>query len=900
MSKLKDIKIIIALVVISGISFYFLYTTIGTDLESNADTTLFEAIPSDTPMILEFNSFNKLQKELKSKTYSGELKDISIIQQLSKDFDLFNKFFYKDEINQQIVKDGQILCALQISKAQSVDFLYVAKHHTLKANLELLKDECLKDGNTYNSFVADGRTVHEVKFSNFEELSICIDGDLLLLSRHSFLIEKALGQLDDKTGNISRQQDFLEVRSKTGNNADCYMYLNFNTLPIFLSQFVKTEHLPEIEKMKNWGSWLGLDVRFLDGGFDINGYLFTNKKNIFFKTLKKERLTDNLTIAKALPDNTAFAMSFNSKNFKKFVNKKGTNTAIFKQYFLPWLGESVTYVITEPTNIDFEDNRFWVAKVDNYDLAVSALKRLSHENGALEDVNYPPHELHSFLIDDLFQPIFGAKFTPVRNPYYTFINEEYVVFANTASGLKRWLDKSDFNQSLAEDFDYQNFTKNFPQVANIYQYVDLSNAFQILATYLHEDLQGVLENDFENYEKIKPIAIHLIPYEDLQVVHIHANFDKKGKQPTSVVWRSELGAAAIIPPKVVKNHGTGESEIFVQDANFRVYLLNQNGTILWTKQLEGKILSDIFQIDFYKNKKLQYIFNTASKIHLLDRNGENVENYPHVLSSPATNGIFVIDYEGLLDYRIFVACEDGNIYGFLKRGEPLSGWSPQANVGLVHQPLQHFTINDLDYLVALNDVGLLYVFQRNGEMRLAPTDLGLKGQRINSLFNFDNINSNNKRVVAMDSKGKAYVANLRGNMFNLSMEAGKRENVKFCMEDLVGDDRKDYVVLSGADLWVNYYDSKRKFRNLYHKTLDNPQDDVFSLTSFDKGRAYIATVSKQEHQIFLMNNRLKIIQDFPLAGTTRFEITDFFGDGKKILTVANDNFIYVYRLSYLN
>ena len=119
------------------------------------------------------------------------------------------------------------------------------------------------------------------------------------------------------------------------------------------------------------------------------------------------------------------------------------------------------------------------------------------------------------------------------------------------------------------------------------------------------------------------------------------------------------------------------------------------------------------------------------------------------------------------------------------------------------------------------------------------------------------------------------------------------------MADIVGDIRKDYVLLSGQSLGVNYYDELGDFRKKYQITLPSIQDDLFPIQLPNQEKAYIATVSYLNNEIYLLDNKAEIIQDFPLAGSTRFEITDFFNDGKQILTVANDNMIYAYRLSFL-
>jgi hypothetical protein len=44
--------------------------------------------------------------------------------------------------------------------------------------------------------------------------------------------------------------------------------------------------------------------------------------------------------------------------------------------------------------------------------------------------------------------------------------------------------------------------------------------------------------------------------------------------------------------------------------------------------LDGRILSEIFQLDYYRNGKLQYLFNTENKLWVIDRNGNPVEKFP--------------------------------------------------------------------------------------------------------------------------------------------------------------------------------------------------------------------------------------------------------------------------------
>ncbi len=131
----------------------------------------------------------------------------------------------------------------------------------------------------------------------------------------------------------------------------------------------------------------------------------------------------------------------------------------------------------------------------------------------------------------------------------------------------------------------------------------------------------------------------------LLYTNLYANYLPTRENEPHTIWQSLLDSTVINKPALVKNHYTNEKELMVQDAKFNLYLINNSGRLLWKKPLDGKILGTIQQIDYYKNSKLQYIFNTKNKIYLLDRNGNNVDKYPVSLPVKATNGIAVMDYE---------------------------------------------------------------------------------------------------------------------------------------------------------------------------------------------------------------------------------------------------------------
>src|SRR5690606_8602915 len=103
------------------------------------------------------------------------------------------------------------------------------------------------------------------------------------------------------------------------------------------------------------------------------------------------------------------------------------------------------------------------------------------------------------------------------------------------------------------------------------------------------------------------------------------------------------------------NHNTKENELIIQDEANILYLINAKGTILWKKQLNEKITSPIYMVDAVKNKKYQMLFSTKHHIHLIDRNGKYLNNYPAKLPAEATSPLSLLDYDNDKDYRLFIA-----------------------------------------------------------------------------------------------------------------------------------------------------------------------------------------------------------------------------------------------------
>jgi hypothetical protein len=193
--------------------------------------------------------------------------------------------------------------------------------------------------------------------------------------------------------------------------------------------------------------------------------------------------------------------------------------------------------------------------------------------------------------------------------------------------------------------------------------------------------------------------------------------DKQAVNGMNATFEVKLDAPLRAAPWVVKNHKNQQLELLAQDANNTIYLIDNQGLILWKRSLGEPIMERVQQVDYLRNGKLQLLFNTKTKLHIIDRLGRNVDKFPIALRSPATAPVAVFDYDKSRDYRYFVPCQNGRILAYEANGKPLSGFSPAHTFGTIVQPLQHLRVKDKDYVV-LADQHRTYILDRKGNERV--------------------------------------------------------------------------------------------------------------------------------------------------------------------------------------
>jgi len=357
------------------------------------------------------------------------------------------------------------------------------------------------------------------------------------------------------------------------------------------------------------------------------------------------------------------------------------------------------------------------------------------------------------------------------------------------------------------------------------------------------------------------------------------------------VWESKLDSTVIMKPTLVTNHYSQEKEILIQDAANTLSLLNTTGRVLWSIQTDGAILSDIHQVDYYDNGKLQYLFNTRNSIHLVDRNGNYVERYPVKLRDDATNGVDLFDYDNDRQYRMFLACRDRKVYAYDLEGNIVPGWVFEKSEETVTRPVQHFRLGDKDYLV-FADAIRAYILDRRGNERVALKEILALSK--NNIFYLDmNIPGESPRLISTDNTGNVIGIDFEGNA-EMLVEHTATAGHYFRIQDLNLDGRPEYIYADNNKLEVLKPDGSV----LFTYEIENKIAFLPDIYEFSYNDLKIGITDNTANKIYLVNSNGSLYEGFPLKGCTRFSIGNFAGSGSRFnLVVGSENgFLYNYSI----
>ncbi|MBE9509789.1 MAG: DUF3352 domain-containing protein [Bacteroidetes bacterium] len=922
MSRKRLSLLLSALFIIVLITGYFLFYT-----KKDNKVDIFQAIPVDASLIIETGNLKGLISALHEENLIWkELTEIKKFKQFDNQLVFIDSLDREVKLAANIFRNNKIIISVHMIGRDGIDFLVLfnlpdrVKGKEVAETISEIYHDCTDTAKKYGN-----TEIHELKpngFNKSNSIYYAVKNNIFILSYSDILLESAIRQIDQPES-IKQSNGFRIVEKTAGHNVDANLYIQFRTFPRLVSQLFGGEYQNTASQLTHLANWAELDVNIKEEEILLNGFTYSNDSANNYLNIFSGQSAVNFEMDKVLPASTSVFIVYGindpqlfRKKYRNYLEREGLITAYqntlneiknkagyeLEEEFYAFLGKEVGFAMTDIKNVDKSQNSIVVIKTRSKSLAEESLKKFisgyckrtnqSYSNFVsyckIDDetkvpvYNSPVH----FIPEKLFGKIFGGS----AFPYFTFV-DNYLVFGNSFQSLSKIIHNNILQKTLHSDLHYREFADELSDRYNFYFYINIPRGHSQIANYLAKEVQEGWKSESKIVNKLHAFAIQFSESNSMLYNNVFLKYQPVYREEAQTVWQSLLDTSFTFKPQLLENHYTNNKEVFVQDHSNKIYLINSAGRVLWKLHLEGKIIGQVYQIDLYKNGKLQIIFNTREKLYLIDRNGNHVERFPVRLRFKATYGMSLFDYGNNRDYRIFIPGEDKKIYVYNKEGNIVSGWSFGHTETTIDSYIHHFRIGNKDYIVAADD-NRIYILDRKGNTRVKMMENIAVSENNDIILDIRSADAD-PRMVTTDKSGTVCFVYFNGKIEKEKIKDFSPEHF-FNYMDINGDGFFEYIYIDNKKLEVYSYSKSLLFSYSFDDIIEC-RPIVYTFSSTNKK---IGVVSEQTNKIYLFNNDGKLYKGFPVSGNTLYSIGRFKRNDRKynLIVGSKDNFLYNYSV----
>ncbi len=911
-----SIAILIILIIII-ITFFM-----GNDKEKPASAV--NAVPSDVSFILETNNFQKLLKKIKNNPnlYFNLLESVFLEKKLQ-EINFIDSLFENNKLAYKTLNEEKMIISGHIIEPGKMEYLFISKvnkkqHDKIKELLETL----FKSKYKIKSSVYDNANIYNVVFPDNKEYNFycSFHKNFFIFSFSQILTEKAIRRLNSDI-TLYANKNFNEIYNTSQRKGTASLFINYASLYDLFAEFFEDSFMNKLKLISNFAEWSAFDIDIKERELVMSGYTSVGYKSDYLEIFRNTTPVNSQMI-KIFPKKTSSFVILNignGFNFKKRYNnylsdnndiniyrKKTSN--FYKNFSLNENDNDIYELFHNEISIITEDinkngmlhNKFAFLEITNIEKVKKYFDKIIEKNAVKNKLNTKGFKTlytkfnKKYIINKLSDKkipyvFFGTIFENINSEYYTFI-EDYIVFGESRKAIKNLINSYEDNSTFIKKSQDAELINSLPDETNIFLYNNIFRNYRIISNYLKPIYKSKFKKEREFIFKLKGPVIQYIADSYPIYTNIKFAYNNKPTKISETIWECGLDTLSSCKPSILINHNTDEKEVFIQDKNNKIYLIDKNGNIIWSRQLSDKILSDVYQIDFYENNKLQIIFNTKKEIHVIDRNGNYLTNYPVNLKSTTSSGLAIFDYDNNKNYRILLPMDNLKVYLFDKTGKEIEGWTFGKTKNKVRSKIKYFRNNDTDYIVFYDDENI-YFLNRKGQERIKPI-INISPAKNSEIFFEKETNTSPPRFVTSNEAGTVYFIYLDGNVKKMIIKQYSNEHY-FAYTDLNGDKINEFIYTDKQQTDVY----NRKKERLFSYTFNEIINLKHSFYKFSADDIKIGVVSDTENKIYLINNDGTLYDGFPLMGSSLFSISRFAENENLSLIVGNSNsYIYKYKI----
>ncbi len=779
----RAVFIIVILALLSAGAYYFLQNYRRPAIDP------WKMVPANAILVYENSNLVDGWNKIIEKPVWKTLRNIPYFMRWQQSLADLDSLSGKNGTIDRLLRNKELIISMHITAAENFDFLItldLGNEDGLNAFREAIENLKSKTGITSRTRTYQGMEIMElIEKGGKSTFTYFIYKNVVSGSYTPFLVEDVVRNTADDF-----KESFLETRSKLDGiskleNDDGNLYVDYARIPDFFATFFAGDFAREVREFTMIAGQAFLDVKVANNELLMNGVTVPeiNTDESFIGTFRNQD-PEKLGIAPLLPLNTAIVYHVAFSDFEEWQSQ------VYKYWSVtdkPQFEQAMAFYTKYNLATDWVGHEAASAILDSPDkenpgrLAIIGLK---DPDKAFEEIYKFINRVHEEQGDSLFTEVYydlpivqvpfsefpallmGHFFKGYENTYAT-IYGSYLIMGNSMQAVKHFLSSINEENNWGKSIRQTTFLENTWSVANFSMMINTSLCWPMLVTNMNDSWKETIKKYEPQIRSFDLLAIQVSHLDQTYHTSIAIGHQEK---PVLVQYADRLNTTKsttvtspiITRPIVVRNHVTNKQEILLQDSLFNLYQVSLNGSVNWNISIKQKIVTDIHQIDYFKNGKLQYLFATKNQIYVIDRNGENVEGYPKKLpGSMEAEQLVVVDYDNSKNYRFLISDTKGNLYIFDKEGNNLEGWTPRVIGGPLAASPFHLRVKGGDCIVALEKSGKLHLLNRRGaEYPGFPVDF--KVTAVSGIFFVAGNDFATSRLTTVSTDGEIIEVNLKG------------------------------------------------------------------------------------------------------------------------------------------
>ena len=778
------------------------------------------------------------------------------------------------KLNSLIGSGKGLLISAHITRKDDFDFVYYLSD--AKSLLEPVSNFSLLRGYRYSERELNEVKIHELTF-NKHTFSWAVIEEVWVGSFTPFLIEDVIRTYNGKRNFSKANPEVRKLPRITGDAGNVYIQLkNFSE---WFSIFI-----PGDEKPYSMGKSSLLDIKTMENNLVLNGFsLDSTAYSDYLLSVFRNQSPVSFSLKNHVPNRAIMFTSFGINDGVSFATAMDRFASAHKPHLrdslnklsdgLKFQWKDLYSEISDEIGVCLVEglesqrlSKILMIETKKPDLWIKHFNEISEKLS--EDTvfyerfsNYVIREIPAYRFPEkLLWPL-------VQGFDHTFYSAygNIIFIGDNLEDLKYFLEDIDHEDIWGKSVSKNQFLESSLLESNVSVFINTPKIWNVLMPKLNPRWRQFVRDNQTLLQSVQMSAFQFSHLNNTYYTNITINHTR-GKPELAFASTSRRNIVQFSEPihklHAVKSHVSRANEILIQDSLNDISLVSMDGKVLWNLPIGDEITSDILQVDFYNNGKLQYIFTTHDAIHIIDRLGNYVAPYPVYLKGKDIRYLSIVDYDRSKKYRFLVSEQNGKLWMYDKSGNNLEGWTPCDVGGALLAAPMHHRIKGKDFILAIRKDGFVHLYNRRGELH-KNFPLDVQGTPMGDYFLEMGSDIANTFFVLITRDGYRIKFNPEGKIQNRETLVRLSVGSQFAL--IAEKSNKSYLVLQHDTRQLTIADEAGK------KILVN---DYISLKDWDikyyhygSGKSFISLTDRTQELSYVFDGTGNLLTNPPLEST---------------------------------